>query len=96
MKTRYEVIWIDDEWDKMTQFKEECEVIHHINLHPFRTQKAGMDALDNDIKKWDAVLLDAKMFDQSEDNEVAKLDGLRKAIEHINQLSLRRKIRPYG
>lgn len=94
MKTRYEVIWIDDEWDKMTQFKEECEVIHHINLHPFRTQKAGMDALDNDIKKWDAVLLDAKMFDQSEDNEVAKLDGLRKAIEHINQLSLRRKI-PY-
>ena len=94
MKTKYEVIWIDDEWDKMTQFKEECEVIHHINLHPFRTQKAGMDALDNDIKKWDAVLLDAKMFDQSEDNEVAKLDGLRKAIEHINQLSLRRKI-PY-
>lgn len=94
MNTMYEVIWIDDEWDKMTQFKEECEVIHHINLHPFRTQKAGMDALDKDLGKWDAVLLDAKMFDQSEENEEARLVGLRKAIEHINQLSLRRKI-PY-
>ena len=94
MNTVYEVIWIDDEWDKMTQFKKECEVIHHINLHPFRTQKSGMDALDNDLGKWDAILLDAKMFDQSEENEVAKLDGLRKAIDHINQLSLRRKI-PY-
>ena len=38
MKTRYEVIWIDDEWEKMDAFKEECEVIHHIYLHPFRTQ----------------------------------------------------------
>lgn len=94
MNTMYEVIWIDDEWDKMTQFKEECEVIHHINLHPFRTQKAGMDALDKDLGKWDAILLDAKMFDQSEENEEARLVGLRKAIEHINQLSLRRKI-PY-
>ena len=94
MNTMYEVIWIDDEWDKMTQFKEECEVIHHINLHPFRTQKAGMDALDKDLGKWDAVLLDAKMFDQSEENEEARLVGLRKAIEHINQLSFRRKI-PY-
>ena len=94
MNTMYEVIWIGDEWDKMTQFKEECEVIHHINLHPFRTQKAGMDALDKELGKWDAVLLDAKMFDQSEENEEARLVGLRKAIEHINQLSLRRKI-PY-
>lgn len=90
----YEVIWIDDEWEEMETFKEECEVIHQIKLYPFRTQKAGMEALDNNLKRWDAILLDARMLDQSEDNEVAKLDGLRKAIEHINQLSLRRRI-PY-
>lgn len=94
MKTRYDVIWIDDEWDKMTQFKEECEVIHHIFLHPFRTQKAGMDALDRSLKKWDAILLDAKMFDLSEENETATTVGLSKAIKHINQLSLRRSL-PY-
>lgn len=94
MNTRYEVLWIDDEWDKMTSFKEECEVIHQIKLHPFRAQEAGMEALDENLKKWDAILLDARMFDKSEENEVAKLDGLRKAIAHINQLSSRRSI-PY-
>ena len=94
MKPKYEVIWIDDEWDKMTQFKNECEVIHNIYLHPFRTQKAGMEALDSNLSKWDAVLLDAKMFDQSEENEVAKLDGLRKAIRHIDQLPARHRV-PY-
>lgn len=94
MKPKYEVIWIDDEWDKMTQFKNECEVIHNIYLHPFRTQKTGMEALDSNLSKWDAVLLDAKMFDQSEENEVAKLDGLRKAIKHIDQLPARHRI-PY-
>ncbi len=94
MNTRYEVLWIDDEWDKMTSFKEECEVIHQIKLHPFRTQKAGMEALDENVKKWDAILLDARMLDQSEEKEVAKLDGLRKAIAHINQLASRRSI-PY-
>ena len=94
MNIRYEILWIDDEWDKMASFKEECEVIHQIKLHPFRTQKAGMDALDENLKKWDAILLDARMFDQSEEKEVAKLDGLRKAIAHINQLASRRSI-PY-
>lgn len=94
MKTKYEVIWIDDEWDKMTQFKNECEVIHNIYLHPFRTQKAGMEALDSNLSRWDAVLLDAKMFDQSEENEVAKLDGLRKATKHLYQLPASRRI-PY-
>lgn len=94
MNTTYEVIWIDDEWDKMTQFKEECKVIHQINLHPFRTQKEGMQALDNNPGKWDAILLDAKIFDQSEENEEARLVGLRKAIEHIDKTSFRRSI-PY-
>ena len=91
---KYNVIWIDDEWDKMTAFKEECETIHSIHLEPFRTQKAGMEELDNNLNAWDAVILDAKMFDESEKNEVPKLDGLRNAINHINQLSLRCHI-PY-
>lgn len=93
MKTKYEVIWIDDEWEKMDAFKEECEVIHQIYLHPFRTQKAGMDEFDNNPKKWDAIILDAKMYDESE-NEVPRLDGLRKAVQHINEKSLLRKV-PY-
>ena len=93
MKTKFEVIWIDDEWKKMDAFKEECEVIHQIYLHPFRTQKAGMDEFDKNPKKWDAIILDAKMYDESE-NEVPRLDGLRKAVQHINEKSLLRKV-PY-
>lgn len=89
----YEVIWIDDEWEKMDAFKEECEVIHHIHLHPFRTQKAGMDEFDKNPKKWDAIILDAKMLDESE-NEVPMLVGLRKAVQRINEKSLQRKV-PY-
>ena len=94
MKPTYKVIWIDDEWDKMTQFKRECEVIHNIYLYPFKTQKAGMEALDENPSNWDAVVLDARMFDQSEVNESANLVGLRKAIKHIDQLPAGRRL-PY-
>lgn len=89
----YNVLWIDDEWDKMSLFKEECEAIHNIVLWPFKTQREGIEELERNIKFYDAVLLDAKMFDQSE-NEVAKLTGLRKAIDKINQLAIRKRL-PY-
>lgn len=93
MNKKYNVIWIDDEWEKMASFKEECEEIHQIYLEPFRTQKDAMDELDRHLDSWDAVILDAKMFDESEE-ETAMLTGLRKAIDHLNQLCLRRRI-PY-
>ncbi len=89
MKTKYEVIWIDDEWEKMDAFKEECEVIHQIYLHPFPTQKAGMDELDKNPKKWDAIILDAKL-----EKDGVGVTGLREAVAHINQVSLSHKI-PY-
>lgn len=89
MKTKYEVIWIDDEWEKMDAFKEECEVIHQIYLHPFPTQKAGMDEFDKNPKKWDAIILDAKL-----EKDGVGVTGLRDAVKHINQVSLSHKI-PY-
>ena len=89
MKTRYEVIWIDDEWEKMDAFKEECEVIHQIYLHPFSTQKAGMDELDKNPKKWDAIILDARL-----EKDGVGVEGLRKAITHIDQMSYKHKV-PY-
>lgn len=89
MKTKYEVIWIDDEWERMDAFKEECEVIHQIYLHPFQTQKAGMDEFDKNPKKWDAIILDAKL-----EKDGVGVAGLREAVTHINQVSLSHKI-PY-
>ena len=91
MSMIYNILWIDDEWDKMTTFQQECEEIHGLHLVPFRTREAGMEAFEHDIDHWDAVLLDAKMFDKSE-NEVARLVGLRKAIQRLDELSLKRTV----
>ena len=91
MSKKYNILWIDDEWDKMPTFKQECEELYNLKLLPFRTRKDGMQALEEELDKWDAVLLDAKMFDENV-NEVAKLKGLRKAISHLDKLSMKRYI----
>ena len=44
--TKYNVIWIDDEFDKMSQFILDCKLNHQVNLVPFRTQRAGMEELE--------------------------------------------------
>ena len=51
---RYNILWIDDEWDKMPLFKSRCEEIHNLHLEPFRTRKAGIEALERDLDHWDA------------------------------------------
>ena len=68
---------------------EECEVIHQIRLHPFDTQKEGMIELDKNPKRWDAIILDAKL-----EKDGVGVTGLREAVAHINQLALIHKI-PY-
>lgn len=90
---KYNILWIDDEWDKMTTFQLECKELHGLYLKPFRTRKEGMEAFERDIDSWDAVLLDAKMFDEN-DNETASLVGLGKAKQRLDELSIRRAI-PY-
>ena len=84
MKKIYNVVWIDDEYDKMSAFQEECEEIHGIKLYPFRTQKSGMDALDKNLDKWDGVLLDAKMLGIQEDdiNIIARIND-QEAIKNM-------------
>ena len=93
MSKKYNILWIDDEWDKMPTFKQECEELYNLVLVPFRTRKAGMQALEDNLENWQAVLLDAKMFDESE-NEQASLAGLGKAKAHLDRLSVKKAI-PY-
>ena len=93
MERVFNVVWIDDEWDKMESFRLECEKIHHIHLIPFRTRKEGILYVEQNLRSIDAVLLDAKMFDETE-HEVARLIGLRNAIHRLDELSSLRKI-PY-
>ena len=87
----YNILWIDDKWDEMPMFKRECEEFNNLHLEPYRTRKAGIDALMRDIDHWDAVLLDAKMLDENE-NEAPSLTGLGKAKQKLDELSVRRSI----
>ena len=91
--SRFNIIWIDDEWQKQSSFIEECRVIHGIDITPFTTSKDGMNALEGNFYHWHGVILDAKVFNESE-NEVAKLTGLQNSIKKIEALSSRRVI-PY-
>lgn len=92
-KNKYKILWIDDEWNKMTTFQFECKELYGLYLEPYRTRKEGMEAFERNIDEWDAVLLDAKMFDEN-DNEIASLAGLGKAKQRLDELSIRRAI-PY-
>lgn len=81
MAKDYNVIWIDDEWDKMTEFKDECEDLH-IHLQPYSYQKAAMEELDKHPHSWDAVLLDGEIKDKSE-HEEPSTKGLLKALMYL-------------
>ncbi len=78
----YNILWIDDEWDKMTSFKKYCLMAHHMNLVPFKTQKDGLDDYAEHPSFYDTVILDAKVFNESE-HEVANVASLQKAVMRI-------------
>ncbi|MBR1410494.1 MAG: hypothetical protein IJ580_05280 [Prevotella sp.] len=94
-KEEYNVIWIDDEWDSIGKsFIQICEKRHNIHIKAFKTRREGMEALEQNLKFWDAVILDAKAFNNSSTNEVADVDGLYEAIKQIERLKAKRHI-PY-
>ena len=93
-KEEYNVIWIDDEWDTIgNAFIQICEKRHKIHIKAFKTRREGMEALEQNLKFWDALILDAKEFN-NDINEVADLDGLYEAIRQIQRLEAKRHI-PY-
>jgi len=85
MEKRYSVLWIEDEPEKQEAFIEEA-FIEGIDVFQFSTNKAGMEELVSNLEAYDAVVLDAKGFEESED-EVAKLTGLQNSISTLNSLS---------
>lgn len=82
---RYEVLWIDDLCEAQDGFIENA-YLNGIDITSFKTSKSGMEELVSNIEKYDVILLDAKVYDKSED-EVAKLTGLMSSIARIKELS---------
>lgn len=88
----YNVIWIDDECDtRGVSFIQNCKLRHNILIKAFKTRKEGIAALEKNLKYWDAVILDAKAYNKSED-EVPDLDGMYAARERLIELRPQRHI----
>lgn len=97
MKTypiKYHVLWIDDEWEKMSQFVKMCK-IRGIALVPYNEERlSGIKKLEDEYMYWDAVILDARM---PEGGSGAKNTvGLRSSIDRIKNISsIKHKEIPY-
>lgn len=89
----YNVIWIDDEWDtRGASFIQTCKLRHHIIIKAYKTRKEGMEALEKNIDEIDAIILDAKAYNNSELDEMPDVDGLFLARDRIKELSMKKYI----
>ena len=89
---RYQVLWIDDDAEKQDGFLDSA-YLEGLDINYYKTSKQGMEELTSKIEQYDAVILDAMVYNDSED-ETAALTGLFSSIKKINSLSDRKKI-PY-
>ena len=85
MEKRYSVLWIEDNPLDQEAFVDNA-YLEGIDIFQFSTNKAGMEELVGNIDAYDAVILDARGFEESED-ESPKLIGLQNSISTLNSLS---------
>ena len=76
---RYKVLWIDDNFDDQDAFLDKA-FQNGLDINPFKTSQQGMEELVSNIEQYDAVILDAMVYDESED-ENASLKGLFSSIK---------------
>lgn len=84
MSNSYHILWIGDEWEEMTSFQKYCKLHYNMELTPFKTQKEGLDTYAKNPTFWEAVILDAKVLNESE-QEVPSVTGLRDAVLRIKE-----------
>lgn len=88
---KYNILWIDDEYEKLSDTMELAEVVHGFQITKCRFAKEGMRIFEQNLEKWSAVILDAKVLMESLD-EVADLKGLRYSRDRINELKSKRYV----
>ena len=88
---KYKILWIDDQWEVLSSFKDLCELVHDIEVVPCRYAVEGMKLFETHLQSWSAVVLDAKVL-MNADNEVAGLKGLQHSVNRIHELSLKRYV----
>jgi hypothetical protein len=86
MAKKYNVLWIDDEHAKMGGFKLQAAQ-NDIVLNSFKSRNAGIAELVKNYPLYDAILFDAKFFEDEDDAAGSEdLGALNKAKESLLQL----------
>jgi hypothetical protein len=68
----YNILWIDDEHETLSGTKGRAKR-NGINLIPYKSLDGGMSELERNYPYYDGVLLDAKFF-ENEDDEAGSED----------------------
>lgn len=85
--SKYKILWIDDKWEEMISFKEVCELPENgFEVVTCTNAVEGMKIYERHLEEWSGVILDAKVFKDSE-SQVDKLDGLTYSVRKIHELS---------
>ena len=88
---KYKILWIDDQYELLSELMERCEVMNGFEITKCRFAKEGMKTFESHLEEWSAVVLDAKVLMESL-NEVPNLSGLRYCRDRINELKPRRYV----
>lgn len=87
----YKILWIDDQYELLSELMERCEVMHGFEIIKCRFAKEGMNIFEKHLEEWSAVILDAKVLMESM-NEIPNLNGLRYCRDRINELKPKRYV----
>lgn len=88
---KYKILWIDDQYELLSELMERCEVVNGFEITKCRFAKEGMNIFEKRLEEWSAVILDAKVLMESL-NEIPNLNGLRFCRDRINELKPRRYV----
>lgn len=87
---KYRILWIDNDYDKLDAIQIEMEQAD-LDITCSKTAKEGIEYLREKIYYWDGVILDAKVFDETE-HEADTLAGMTRVIMAVAELKPTRYI----
>lgn len=89
---RYNILWIDDQFDQQLAFIA-LAGDHGLKIFPHKVSLEGINEYEKNMQNYDAILLDAKVFNTSE-NESPTTEGLMNSIFRLRELQ-HKKYTPY-
>jgi hypothetical protein len=85
MKERYNILWIDDQYEELGGFIDEAYG-EGFDITAFSSSREGMQYLESNLSAVDAIILDAKVFKDGPE-DVPSEKGLSASIRQIARIS---------